>query len=175
MLASHAGNWLKHKTGAERDRWSQTEKSEATQKLATGASHNQPQAGGTKGPGGATAKQEPWVTWWERQPWQPPAVGSRAWKRHSCCLRKHRRQAGCWEKQPGSPLPPPPTFSLAPSPQPPAPISRASFGGEEASGIRSPSPSLSQGILANLPKTQLREITGLCGWRKEACTPDWVS
>ena len=39
MLGSNTGNWLNHKTDDGRDRWSQPEKNEATQKLATGVSH----------------------------------------------------------------------------------------------------------------------------------------
>lgn len=56
MLVYHTGNWLKHKTDNERDRWSQPEKNKATQKLATGASHNQPCTEGSQGSGVAAIK-----------------------------------------------------------------------------------------------------------------------
>lgn len=83
---------IKAWTSDERDKRGQLEKREVTQKLAKGASQNQSQAAGTQGWGSVVTTQEPWVTWWERGPWQAAVVGSGARKRHSCCLRRCRRQ-----------------------------------------------------------------------------------
>lgn len=168
MVDSNVGDWLKHKTGDERDRKSQLEATQFI--LVTETSHNQPQAGRTQGRGATTARG-PWAPWWGQELWQTSGLWGGARKRQ-VLPEKVQEMCPVW------PLPSSqPVFGHSPTPEPPrAEISfRVLWERKPQGQISLPhiEPGEAQGRdpRAKCPKTQLEELSHWQGYLAEKRKP----